>query len=48
MVLDAVDRIGGRLDDIFARAQSGEALTFEIADQMAQAKINAARKLKAA
>ncbi len=48
VVLAAVDRVGGRLDDIFARAQSGEALTFEIADQMAQAKINAARKLKAA
>ncbi len=48
VVLAAVDRIGGRLDDIFARAQSGEALTFEIADQMAQAKITAARKLKAA
>lgn len=47
-VLAAVDRIGGRLDDIFARAQSGEALTFEIADLMAQSKIRAARKLKAA
>jgi len=47
-VLAAVDRIGGRLDDIFARAQSGEALTFEIADLMAQSKIQAARKLKAA
>lgn len=48
VVLAAVDRIGGRLDDIFARAQSGEAMTFEIADLMAQAKIQAARKLKAA
>ena len=48
VVLAAVDRIGGRLDDIFARAQSGEAMTFEIADQMAQAKIHAARKSKAA
>ncbi len=47
-VLAAVDRIGGRLDDIFTRAQSGEALTFEIADLMAQSKIRAARKLKAA
>ena len=47
-VLAAVDRIGGRLDDIFVRAQSGEALTFEIADQMAQSKIRVARKLKAA
>ncbi len=47
-VLAAVDRIGGRLDDIFARAQNGEALTFEIADRMAQSKIRAARKLQAA
>jgi leucine dehydrogenase len=48
VVLAAVDRIGGRLDDIFARAQKGEAMTFEIADQMAQGKIQAARKRKAA
>jgi len=47
-ILAAVDRIGARLDDIFARAQKGEALTFEIADLMAQSKIRAARQKKAA
>jgi leucine dehydrogenase len=47
-VLAAVDKIGNRLDDIFLRAKSDQTITNEIADLMAQDKIRAARKMKAA
>ncbi|MGZ3304998.1 MAG: Leu/Phe/Val dehydrogenase [Asticcacaulis sp.] len=43
-VLAAVDRIGPRLDDLFARAQSAQASTNEVADSLARAKLDAARR----
>ncbi len=47
-VLAAVDKIGNRLGDIFQRTKSDQSITNEVADLMAQDKIRAARKLKAA
>lgn len=47
VVTAAVDAIGPRLDEIFARAKSENVITNEVADAMAKAKLRAAKENKA-
>lgn len=47
VVTAAVDAIGPRLDEIFARAKSENVITNEVADAMAKAKLRAAKDVKA-
>ena len=47
VVTAAVDAIGPRLDEIFARAKSENVITNEVADAMAKAKLLAAKDTKA-